>query len=283
MQVVHSVSDMQALALKARQDAERIGFVPTMGFLHQGHLSLIREAKKTSTRVFLSIFVNPTQFAEGEDFEDYPRDLERDLALCKSEGVDVVFAPSASEMYGKNFQTSIALGAITSPLCGATRPTHFDGVALVVTKLFNICQPHIAIFGQKDYQQVTVIKQFTEDLNIPTEIKMAPIVREADGLAMSSRNKYLSQEERENAPVIRESILALAEEIRGGNTSVIELKTQFKNALSRVDCQIDYIDIVDAKTLAPLEQITSDCVIAAAVFFGKTRLIDNEFMELGKK
>lgn len=283
MQVVHSVSDMQTLALKARQGAERIGFVPTMGFLHQGHLSLIREAKKTSTLVFLSIFVNPTQFTEGEDFEDYPRDLDRDLALCKSEGVDVVFAPSASEMYGQNFQTSITLGNITSPLCGATRPTHFDGVALVVTKLFNICQPHTAIFGQKDYQQVAVIKQFTEDLNIPTEIKMAPIVREADGLAMSSRNKYLSQEERENAPVIRESILALAEKIRGGNTSVIELKTQFKNALSRVDCQIDYIDIVDAKTLAPLDQITSDCVIAAAVFFGKTRLIDNEFMELGKK
>ncbi len=251
-----------------------------MGFLHQGHMSLIENAKKHADVIVLSLFVNPKQFGPSEDFDRYPRDLDKDLALSEAAQVDIVFVPSVKDMYPTGFQTEIKLGELTTVLCGKSRPNHFDGVAIVVSKLFLICQPHVAVFGQKDFQQVTIIKQLTADLNIPINIVMAPIIREESGLALSSRNKYLSEKERSDATIIRRQILHMKSKIEQGELDAEQLKNDFKKALAEVDCLIDYIDIVSAANLRSLNKINETCVIAVAVFFGKTRLIDNEVIEL---
>lgn len=280
MTVIHSPQDVQKHILKLRSEGKKIALVPTMGFLHQGHQSLIEEAKKRADIVVLSLFVNPKQFGPTEDFDRYPRDFDRDLALCETAQVDIVFAPSVQEMYPTGFQTTIKLGELTTVLCGKSRPSHFDGVAIVVSKLFLICQPHVAVFGQKDYQQVVIIKQLTADLNLPVAIFMAPIVREDNGLALSSRNKYLTEKERADAAIIHQQISQIKAKIKQGEQQTEPLKKAFKKALAEVDCLIDYIDIVSATNLRSLSEINEPCVIVAAVFFGKTRLIDNEIIEL---
>jgi pantoate--beta-alanine ligase len=199
MKLIHDVKEMQQTALALKHTGKRIAFVPTMGFLHEGHASLLREGRKRGDCLVLSIFVNPTQFGPNEDLERYPRNLERDCALAEACGVDIIFAPAAAGMYPPGFQTTVSLGPLTEPLCGASRPGHFNGVAVVVAKLFSIVQPDIAFFGKKDFQQLAIIRQMTADLNLPLEIVGMPIVREADGLAMSSRNSYLSPQERQQA------------------------------------------------------------------------------------
>ena len=254
-----------------------IGLVPTMGFLHEGHLSLVRQAYADNDRVVVSIFVNPTQFGPGEDFEDYPRDTDRDCALLDGEGVHAVFTPSVDDMYPPGFATSVTVGgALTDRLCGAARPTHFAGVTTVVARLFGITRPHRAYFGQKDAQQLAVIRRMTADLALPVDVIGCPIVREADGLAMSSRNVYLSTEERAQALALREA-LALAERrvaegVRDASAIRKEIVGLFKSCpLVRVD----YVEFAHCETLDSLETLAGPVLLALAAFVGKTRLIDN--------
>ncbi|MDP8230888.1 MAG: pantoate--beta-alanine ligase [Candidatus Gorgyraea atricola] len=256
-----------------------IGLVPTMGFLHGGHLSLIRRARKDTDRVVVSIFVNPTQFGPKEDLKKYPRDLNRDLRLCRKEGVDIVFIPTARTIYANGFSTYVNVGNIAGTLCGASRPGHFKGVATVVAKLFNIVQPDIAYFGQKDAQQAIVIKKMVEDLNIPIKIKVMPIVREKDGLAMSSRNLYLSPQERREALSLYKS-LKLAKTLyrKGERDSRNIIKMIQKEILKESNAKIDYVSIVDTKNLKPLDRISNKALVAVAAKIGKTRLIDNAIL-----
>lgn len=252
------------------------GFVPTMGYLHEGHLSLVRRARQENGRVAASIYVNPTQFAPTEDLSSYPRDLERDLALLAAENVDLVFTPSDEIMYPTNFQTTVNLSKVTKPLEGASRPTHFAGVATVVAKLFNIVQPDRVYFGQKDAQQAVVLQQMVRDLNFGLELIVCPIVREPDGLAMSSRNKYLSSPERKAALVLSQALqLAQTAFVQGERDAgkMRQIMTGHINAepLAR----LDYVSAADPETLAELEQIESKALLSMAVFIGKTRLIDN--------
>lgn len=271
---------MQELADAARRVGERIAFVPTMGYLHEGHLSLIRIARQQASRVVVSLFVNPTQFGPGEDLDRYPRDFERDRALCEKEGVDALFVPSAGEMYPHGFSTSVDVrGTLTAGLCGASRPGHFAGVATVVTKLFNLCEPDVAIFGQKDAQQAGVIRQFTDDLNLPVQIVIAPIIREADGLAMSSRNVYLSPEERAQAVVLRGSLDAAVALFDRGERRTTAIINEVEELVSSSPlARIDYVELVDAHTLAPMDILERPALLALAVYFGKTRLIDNTLL-----
>ncbi len=271
MKIVTSVSEMQELS----KELDEIGFVPTMGYLHEGHMSLIRKAKEQCESVVVSIFVNPTQFGPNEDFENYPKDFERDSKLCEDEGVDVIFAPSAEEMYD-NHLTTINIDKITNKLCGLSRPTHFSGVATVVMKLFNIVQPDRAYFGEKDYQQVSVVKKMVNDLNIPTKIVACPTLREADGLAMSSRNKYLTDVERKQAAVLYESLKMAEELIKGGEDDVHKLKFLVRNKIKeKPAAEIDYVEILNADTFEDIEKIEGNVLVALAVKFGKARLIDN--------
>ncbi|MBN1557063.1 MAG: pantoate--beta-alanine ligase [Lentisphaerae bacterium] len=280
MNTVHSVREMQARAADARRRNRRTGLVPTMGYLHEGHLSLVRLAREHGDRVVVSIFVNPAQFGPAEDLDRYPRDLERDLALCREEGVDTVFAPSAEAMYAPDASVWVEETALSRGLCGAGRPGHFRGVATVVAKLFHIVQPDVAVFGRKDYQQARVIERMVRDLNWPVRILLGPIVREADGLAMSSRNAYLSAEERVRA---RRLYVALreAERLAGAGTrEAAALRTRMREVLEAgggVD--VEYAEVVDARTLEPVERVAGPAVALVAARVGATRLIDN--VELG--
>jgi len=267
---------MQKLALKIRK-TQTIGFVPTMGFLHAGHLSLVTAAKKACDVVIASIFVNPTQFGPKEDLSRYPRDEKGDLAKLRAAGCDFVFLPRADEVYPPDFQTYVTVETVSQALCGASRPGHFRGVATVVAKLFNLTQPSTAFFGLKDYQQVQVIKAMVRDLAMPVKIQALATVREADGLAMSSRNKYLSSEERILALGISEGLKAAKALAGKARPSATQLVTAFKQALAKhPDIRIDYIDVRDAQTLEPLKTyLPRRTLMAAAVFVGKTRLIDN--------
>ncbi len=279
MKIVSDIREMQQLAGHYRQQGKTIGFVPTMGYLHEGHLSLMRRARPQCDILVVSIFVNPTQFGPNEDFERYPRDFERDERLCREVGVDVVFYPTADAMYPRPYLTYVNVEKLSETMCGASRPRHFRGVTTVVTKLFNIVQPHIAVFGQKDYQQSLIIRQMVRDLNFDVEIDVAPIVREADGLAMSSRNKYLSPEERQQALVLYRSLTRAEELIREGERNVDTLLQAMKTVISEApDARIDYIAIVDAETLEPLSTVRHNTVIALAVYIGTTRLIDNTWV-----
>lgn len=276
MKLIHDVAEMQRSAWELKRAGRRIAFVPTMGFLHEGHASLLREGRRRGDVLVLSIFVNPTQFAPNEDLERYPRNLEGDCALAEACGVDIVFAPTAGGMYPSGFQTTVSLGPLTGPLCGASRPGHFNGVAVVVAKLFGIVQPDVALFGKKDFQQLAVIRQMTADLNLGVEIVGMPIVREADGLAMSSRNSYLSPKERQQALCLWQALLKVRELFASGEDSVDRLLGEARMIITAIPMlAIDYLELRDGATLQPIERAVQGSLLALAVRVGNTRLIDN--------
>ncbi len=276
MKVIKTISEMRQWSRKTKMRRQKIGFVPTMGYLHEGHLSLIREAHKHADQIVVSIYVNPTQFGPNEDFDRYPRDFEHDEHLCRNEGVDIVFYPHDEEMYGPFHKTYIITENLADVLCGKSRPTHFRGVTTIVGKLFNIVQPDIAVFGQKDAQQAIIIKRMVEDLNFPVQIEIAPIIREADGLAMSSRNKYLSPRHRKEATVLYRSLQLAKKEYANGNNDLESIKEKMRKLIeSESSGKIDYIEAVDAQTLGTPNPATGEILIALAVYFGTTRLIDN--------
>ncbi|WP_282943467.1 pantoate--beta-alanine ligase [Paenibacillus sp. RC67] len=282
MQIIHHIQELRQLVREAKsaRGGIKVGFVPTMGYLHQGHASLLEAARKQCDLVVLSIFVNPLQFGPNEDLSRYPRDEERDLAVAKATGTDIVFFPSVEEMYPRPTKTIVSVIEVTERLCGASRPGHFDGVATVVTKLFNIVQPDYAFFGMKDAQQIAVIQQMVDDLNMPVEIVPCKIVREEDGLALSSRNVYLEPEEREQA-LILSSALNMAEKLvreHKGPLLASELQEAVKQHIDQSSiAEIDYADILAYPSLEPITDLRSvpAFIIALAVKFGKTRLIDN--------
>lgn len=282
MKIVSTIVELKSALSELRKGHKTVGFVPTMGFLHEGHLSLVSRARAENEVVVVSIFVNPTQFGPNEDFASYPRDLERDCALVEGAGCDLVFAPEPAEMYPQPYMTYVDVtGGLTDKLCGASRPGHFMGVATVVTKLFNLVNPTRAYFGQKDAQQVAVIEQMVRDLHMNLEIVPCPIVREADGLALSSRNTYLSESERKDALVLSQSLEYAKAEIEKGNRSAASLIEGMRNHIETVKTtEIDYVQIVSAKTLEPLEVLEGDVLIALAVKVGKPRLIDNVRLEV---
>lgn len=274
MKTETTIQGLTASLSPARAAKKMIGFVPTMGNLHEGHLTLVREAKKICDVVVVSIFVNPTQFGVGEDFDSYPRTLEQDSRLLADVGCDIIFAPSVEQMYGSQPRlTNISVGQITDDLCGKSRPGHFDGVAVVVTKLFNIVQPDYAFFGQKDYQQLAVIRQLVQDLNIPLEVIGVPIVRAADGLALSSRNGYLSEEQRSIAPKIYQ-LLKLAEVGLGEGQSLSQVLANISTELTQAGFVVDYVE-ARQPNLQPIEEFDRDLVLFIAAKLGSTRLIDN--------
>jgi pantoate--beta-alanine ligase len=276
MDVITSVHQMKDYSARARTANKKIAFVPTMGFLHEGHLSLMREGKKRGDTLIVSIFVNPTQFGPSEDFERYPRDFARDSRMAESVGGDVLFAPEAREMYPPDHQTFIRVTEVTQGLCGKSRPTHFQGVATVVGMLFNIVRPHVAIFGEKDFQQWVTIQQMVRDLHMDVEVVGMPIIREVDGLAMSSRNTYLTPDERKAALSLPRSLERTREWISKGELRAGLLIEKAREVLqSEPLVRVDYLEICDARTLEPVDRIDRDVVIAVAAYLGKVRLIDN--------
>lgn len=280
MHTVSSVKKMQVLVQKIRAQDKRIALVPTMGFLHPGHLSLMREGRRRGDVLVASIFVNPTQFGAGEDFKAYPRDMERDQKMAHEAGVDVIFAPPAAEMYPSGYQTYVTVERVTQELCGISRPDHFKGVTTVVCKLFNIVTPHVAIFGEKDFQQLVAIRQMVADLNLPIEIVGMPIYREEDGLAMSSRNKYLTPPERTAALCIIKSLKRAKALFDSGEREGKKISREVKNSIEAEPLsRIDYIKICNANDLKDIDQITQRAVLAVAVNIGKARLIDNIILD----
>ena len=275
MKIVGTVKEVREQVKERKKQGLSVGFVPTMGYLHEGHKSLMDAARKGNDKVVVSIFVNPMQFGPTEDLATYPRDLDHDAALCESAGVDLIFHPEAEEMYEKDFCSFVDMTGLTEGLCGKTRPIHFRGVCTVVNKLFNIVTPDHAYFGQKDGQQLAVIKRMVRDLNMDIEIVGCPIVREEDGLAKSSRNTYLSSEERKAALILSKTV-ALGKELakteKDANKVVEAMK---KNIETEPLAKIDYVEAVDALSMAPVEKLEGTCMLAMAVYIGKTRLIDN--------
>ena len=281
MKVFTKIVEIQEHIRQLKRAGKQIGFVPTMGYLHAGHLSLIEAAVKENDLVVVSIFVNPKQFGPREDFAEYPRDLERDLDLISQAGGEIVFIPETAEIYPENFQSYVEVREITANLCGAKRPGHFLGVATVVNKLFNIIKPDKAYFGQKDAQQCQVIKRMVLDLNMDVEIIICPIVREADGLALSSRNVYLNQEERKQATVLSQALFKAQELIRDGERDSTTIKNIMEKMITQKPlAKIDYISIVDEITLQDVQHLNQNILIALAVKFGNTRLIDNIILEV---
>ncbi len=281
MKIIRTIRELQDDSESARNRGERIGLVPTMGYLHEGHLSLVREARGRADRVILSIYVNPTQFAPGEDLDQYPRDFDRDEALCRNAGVDVIFYPSNAEIYPEGYITKVSVDRLTRVLCGASRPAHFDGVTTICSILFHAAKPHFAVFGQKDYQQCRVIRRMVRDLHFDIGIVMAPIVREPDGLAMSSRNSYLSPEERQDALLLGRALKQAEQQIQGGERNTRLLIDAMRGLIETgKNTRIDYIHVVDPDSLQDLEVIEKHAVIALAVFTGRTRLIDNLIVQI---
>jgi pantoate--beta-alanine ligase len=279
MTLVQTIDEIRSLSRSVRSNGARLGLVPTMGALHEGHLSLVRAARNKSDVVATSIFVNPTQFGPSEDFAKYPRDLERDCALLEREGVDIVFAPSVAEMYPRQNTTWVTVEGMSDRLCGKSRPGHFRGVTTVVAKLFNIVEPDIAFFGQKDAAQVAIIKRMVRDLNMPVAIEVCPIVREPDGLALSSRNAYLNTPERKSALVLYGSLMRVQEEFAKGERDSAKLVASGKQFATEPNARLDYLEIVDPDSLDPAPSITKPSLVAIAAFVGKTRLIDNIILE----
>lgn len=284
MEIINRRQRMFSIARKLRRDGKTVAFVPTMGALHEGHLALVREARQRADVVVVSIFVNPTQFVEGEDFGKYPRDLMSDTALLAERDVDYVFAPDASEIYPENFSTYVYVENLTETFEGASRPGHFRGVATVVSILFNTVRPDFAVFGQKDAQQVAVIRRMTRDLGFEVEIVVVPTVREESGLAMSSRNSYLSDEERQRAAVIYQALRDAKLAFKGGERGAAQLAQIVQEKIeSEPLAKIDYIAVTDLSTLQPLEKIgDTEAVIAVAVRMGNVRLIDNVLLNRGQ-
>ncbi|MFC1820275.1 pantoate--beta-alanine ligase [Thermodesulfobacteriota bacterium] len=280
MEIIDSIARMRERSRELIRSGKKIAFVPTMGFLHEGHLELMRIGKKRADVLVVSIFVNPTQFAPNEDFDEYPRDTEGDLAKAKETGVDIVFMPDVQDMYSEDFQTVVSVEKVTKYLCGLSRPHFFDGVATVVAKLFNIVCPDIAVFGQKDFQQLTVVQRMVKDLDMGIEIIMAPIVREPDGLAMSSRNKYLNPEERKSALCLKESIDMAVKMVNEGETESGKIISAIKQLImARPFTEIDYVNICDLLTMEDSEIIEGESLLALAVKVGVTRLIDNTILK----
>lgn len=276
MKVYRSIGPLRKEINALKNKGRTIAFVPTMGYLHEGHLSLVRRARKDSDCVVVSIFVNPVQFGPNEDFKEYPRDLKKDLALCRRSGVDMVFVPGARSMYPERFSAYVNVEGLTEGLCGAKRQGHFRGVTTVVTKLFNIVSPDIAYFGQKDAQQAIVIKRMVKDLDMPVKIRVMPIVREKDGLAMSSRNTYLDRDSRKQAVSLYKSLRMARELYKKGERDSKKIISRMRNLiLAQKDAEIDYIVIVDPETLMDVKKISGKTLVALAVRIGKTRLIDN--------
>ncbi len=277
MKILRRVEEARAFSRECRGRGEVVALVPTMGYLHEGHLSLVRLARECSDRVMVSIFVNPTQFGPDEDLARYPSDFGRDRGLCEAARVDGVFCPDATEMYPDGYGTTVSVGGgLTNFLCGAGRPGHFDGVATIVTKLFNACEPSVAVFGQKDAQQAVVIKRLVGDLNLPIRIVVAPTSREADGLARSSRNGYLSPEERKEAPVLKAALDAALALFNSGETKASALLFKVKETIASAHlARLEYAQLVDAESLQPVSSVKGPSLLAIAAFFGSTRLIDN--------
>ena len=274
IEIVRTIADLRARVRAWQRDGETVAMVPTMGAIHEGHMSLVRQARELADHAVSSIFVNPLQFGPGEDFEAYPRGEARDAALLAKAGADLLFIPNGREMYPEGFATTVHVADLTEGLCGASRPDHFDGVATVVAKLLLQCLPDIAVFGEKDYQQLLVIKRLVRDLNIPVEIVGGAIVREPDGLALSSRNSYLSAEERGTAPLLHATLHHAAREMASG-LSVEQALEGARAALQAAGFRVDYIEARDPVTLAPLSGVVSSARVLVAAFLGKTRLIDN--------
>jgi pantoate--beta-alanine ligase len=276
MEIIDTAARMQKKSGEIRLVGRRIAFVPTMGFFHDGHLRLMAEGRRLGDVLVISIFVNPTQFGPGEDYQEYPRDMEGDISKAREAGVDVIFSPSVEEMYPVESQTKVVVQRVTQHLCGLTRIGHFEGVATVVAKLFNITKPHFAIFGQKDYQQLLVIRRMVKDLNMDIEVIGVPTVREPDGLAMSSRNKYLNPEERESALCLKKSIDMASALTKEGERNANRIKSAIQGLiLSYPFTNIEYISICDSLTFEDMDTVEGECLLALAVKVGKTRLIDN--------
>ena len=276
MEILRTNAEMSRWRDECYRKGQTVGFVPTMGYLHRGHLALVEEALRRADQVVVSIFVNPTQFSPGEDLDQYPRDFERDLDLCRELGTHAIFAPEVDEMYPPGFQTRVLVDRLTQNLCGLYRPDFFSGVTLVVTKLFCAIRPHLAVMGEKDFQQLVVVKRLSKDLNLGVEIIPHPTVRESDGLAMSSRNTYLSREERQSALSLYRSLLAARELVKEGErrAEVLIDKTKAKIE-AEPHCKIQYVQVVDEDTMTDIAEISPRAVMAMAVFVGKARLIDN--------
>ena len=274
--IIETISGIQSYVTACRKQAMRIGFVPTMGAFHEGHLTLMREARRNNDAVIVSIFVNPIQFSAGEDYDRYPRRLEQDTKMADSERVDVLFAPSVAEMYPKGFDTYVDQTDLPAKLCGAFRVGHFRGVMTIVTKLFNIVKPDVAYFGQKDYQQSLIIRRTTTDLNLEVAIKVLPTVREEDGVAMSSRNMYLGPKQRKDAMCLIAALRRAEDLVNNGESSAARVSTEMKRVIRRVKgTRVEYIAIVNSDTLEPVKEIKGKTLIALAVRIGKARLIDN--------
>jgi len=283
MEVAEKIKDVRRAVKAARDKGKTIGLVPTMGALHAGHMLLIERAVKKTDYLVVSIFVNPTQFGPGEDFDKYPRPFEADLEKCRKWGVELVFAPKPYRMYPRENLTWVNVERLTEPLCGKFRPGHFRAVTTVCAKLFNIVQPDIAFFGQKDAQQAVVIKRMVEDLNLPLEIDICPTVREPDGLAVSSRNKYLSTQQRKDAVYLYKSLQRAGEMLEAGEKNTRKIISEMQNILSRVPfLEVQYINLVDAQTLEEPEQLKGEILVAIAAKLGPARLIDNILIDLDK-
>lgn len=276
MKIVETIEDVRGQVKGWKKEGLSVGFVPTMGYLHEGHQSLIQRAREENDRIVVSIFVNPTQFAPNEDLESYPRDLKRDTKVCKEAGADLIFYPTPDIMYDKNAVTKITVEELSKELCGKTRPIHFDGVCLVVSKLFHIVVPDRAYFGQKDAQQLAIIKRMVRDLNFDIDIISCPIIRESDGLAKSSRNIYLSKEERSVATVLNQALSEGKKAIEQGEKRAFAIKKVVIDKIQQEPlAQIDYVEVVNYDTLKELDQMHGTVLVAIAVYFSKTRLIDN--------
>jgi len=276
VKIIRSIAGMRKYSGGARSKGKTVGFVPTMGYLHEGHLSLIRRAKKECDLTVLSIFVNPTQFGPAEDYKKYPRDLKHDEAIARRLGVNAIFLPTVDKMYPPGFCTYVSVEGLSGILCGRSRPGHFRGVATVVSKLFNIVQPDVAYFGQKDAQQAVIIRRFVKDLNMGVKIRVLPIIREKDGLALSSRNKYLSGQERKDALVLYAALRGARRRVLAGERSAKRVVSAIKRLIEeKKGAKIDYVSVVEADSLTEIKRISGKVLIALAVRIGKTRLIDN--------
>ncbi|WP_243545071.1 pantoate--beta-alanine ligase [Pseudodesulfovibrio tunisiensis] len=282
MQVVKTPEELQALCLAWKREGRRVGLVPTMGYLHEGHMALMDRARSLCDKLVVSVFVNPTQFGPDEDLDKYPHDFEGDRATAEAHGADVMFAPEPGAMYGPGHATWVVSPELERNLCGASRPVHFRGVCTVVTKLFMLAQPDVAVFGEKDWQQLAIIRRMVRDLNIPVEIVGQPIVREADGLAKSSRNAYLTADERALAPNLRKGLLKAAGRIEAGERDVEAVKAFVREEYARTIPmgEIDYVDLVDPETIAFVDRIDGPVLAAVAVRIGKARLLDNIFIKV---
>jgi pantoate--beta-alanine ligase len=278
MRLVKRIARVREIIVKAKRKGRKVGLVPTMGFLHEGHLSLVRLARRKCDFLVVSIFVNPTQFGPKEDFRQYPRDLKKDLSMLGKEGVDLVFNPSVEEMYAPGHRTYVEVIDWSRLLCGASRPVHFRGVTTVVLKLFNIIEPDVAVFGRKDYQQAVIIKRMVKDLNLNVDVITGPIVREKDGLAMSSRNIYLSPMQRQNAVILNESLKWAGLSFKKGARDAKDARRRMAQMIRKKGGKVDYIAVVDKNTLEPVKRLKRGTLIALAVFFGRTRLIDNTLL-----